>query len=245
MTKEVLNTIVTGSAGAVGSAITRVFRENGHRVTGLDLQGADGADGPSGTRNADDAFIPLDVRDGDAVDAAVAAARARMGGLDAVVHTAGILRTASFLDLDEADFQDHLDVNLMGAFRVCQAASKQMLKTGGRIVLITSIHGQLGVPGRAAYAASKGAIASLARVMAAELSPHKIRVNVLAPGAVDGGMQADPASRNNWIAATPSGRVALLDEVANLAMVLASDTASFVNGQVIAVDGGASTIRPF
>ncbi len=120
-----------------------------------------------------------------------------------------------------------------------------MVKNGGRIVLVTSIHGQVGVHGRAAYAASKGGIASMARVMAAELAHHRIRVNVLAPGAVDGGMLPDPKARQGWVEATPSNRVAYLQEVASVAVMLTSEDASFVNGQVVAVDGGVSTVRQF
>ena len=141
---------------------------------------------------------------------------------------------------------EHLRINVMGAFRVAQAASREMIATGGgRIVMVTSIHGQIGVPGRGAYAASKGAVAAMARVMAVELARHRIRVNVLAPGAVDGGMTPDPTSRIGWVAATPSGRVAHLDEIARVAVTLTSEDLSFINGQVIAVDGGASTLRVF
>ena len=161
-----------------------------------------------------------------------------------LIHAAGIIKTADFCDLNYLDFDDVLRVNLLGAFHVAQEATRHMIGSGGRIVMVTSIHGQIGVPGRSAYAASKGAVAALARVMASELAQHRIRVNVLAPGAIDGGMLPDPAARRGWISATPSSRVAYLAEVANVAAMLSSEDASFVNGQIVAVDGGASTVRP-
>lgn len=190
-------------------------------------------------------FVKVDVSRRHSVDAALKEASQILGGIDALVHAAGIMKTASFLDLSEADFQQLIDVNLLGAFRVAQQTCHYMKENGGRIVLLTSIHGQIGVPGRSAYAAAKGGIASLARVMASELAEHRIRVNVLAPGAVAGGMLVDPRSREGWVNATPSHRVAYLEEVAGVATLLTSEDASFVNGQIIAVDGGASTVRPF
>ncbi|WFE91941.1 SDR family NAD(P)-dependent oxidoreductase [Roseibium porphyridii] len=229
-----LRSIVTGGSGALGSAIVRSLCERGDQVVCLDQHAP-------ATCMAE--FVKVDVTQRPSVDRAIRHAVEHMGGLDVLVHAAGMIRAARFSDLTEEDFECHLNTNLLGAFRVAQQASIHMMENGGRIVFITSIHGQIGVTGRSAYAASKGAVASLARVMAAELAKHRIRVNVLAPGAVDGGMMPDPKSRDGWIAATPSDRVAYLEEVAAVAAMLASDEASFVNGQVLAVDGGASTVR--
>lgn len=231
-----LRSVVAGGSGALGRAVLAALVKRGDDVICLDMKAPLCPDIP---------FVPVDVKDNASVQMAVQEARDRMGGVDVLVHAAGIIKTASFLDLDESEFQDVVDVNLMGAFRVAQAASKMMIQNGGRIVLVTSIHGQVGVPDRAAYAASKGGIASMARVMAAELARHRIRVNVLAPGAVDGGMLPNPRTRKGWVDATPINRVAYLKEVANVAVMLTSEEASFVNGQVVAVDGGVSTVRRF
>lgn len=229
-------TIVTGGAGALGGSIISALLERGDQVVCLDRNPPNQADIP---------FFKVDIADGSSVRTAFDLASSELDGLDNLIHAAGIIRTSAFLDLEESEFEELLAVNLMGAFRVAQTASKMMLKSGGRIVLITSIHGQIGVHGRCAYAASKGGVASMARVMAAELSHWRIRVNVLAPGAVDGGMIPDPNSRQGWIKATPSGRVAYLEEIAGVAMMLTSEDASFVNGQIVAVDGGVSTVRQF
>ncbi|WP_299191356.1 SDR family NAD(P)-dependent oxidoreductase [uncultured Litoreibacter sp.] len=235
-TSRRLKSLVTGGSGALGGAIISALLARGDDVVCLDQR----PPAPS-----DAAYIPVDITCAASVDTAMQRAAERLGRVDVLIHAAGIMRTAAFMDLTEDTFQDVLEVNLLGAFRVAQRASALMMAHGGRIVLVTSIHGQVGVEGRGAYAASKGGVASLARVMAAELGQHRIRVNVLAPGAVDGGMLPNPAARQGWVEATPSNRVAYLNEVAGVAALLTSEDASFVNGQVVAVDGGVSTVRQF
>lgn len=231
-----LGSIVTGGAGAIGGAVVKALRSRGDKVVCLDLQPPECRDVP---------FIKVDVSNRASVDAALEEASSELGSIDTLIHAAGIIKTTKFFELDEVDFRQIIDVNLLGAFRVAQQTCRHMKQRGGRIVLVTSIHGQVGVPGRSAYASAKGGIASLARVMAAEMAEHRIRVNVLAPGAVDGGMRADPQSRAGWVAATPSNRVAYLDEIAGVAAMLTSENASFVTGQIVAVDGGVSTVRDF
>ncbi len=228
--------IVTGSAGTLGAAVMRALTKRGDRVIGLDRLVPETSSATS---------LPVELTDAASVRAAVDQAAEMLGQIDVLVHAAGIMRVSSFMQTTEGDLEKQLDVNLMGAFRVCQAVAARMLGTGGRILIMTSVHGQVGVPGRAAYAASKGALAALGRVMAAELAPHRIRVNMLAPGAVDGGLQPTASSRDHWVAATPSQRVAQPDEVARFAAMLTSDDASFINGQTIAIDGGASTLKAF
>ncbi|MEP5761077.1 MAG: SDR family oxidoreductase [Litoreibacter sp.] len=231
-----LKSVVTGGTGALGNSIISALLQRGDQVACLDQSPAQRADVP---------YFHVDVGDGASVRTAFTRAASELEGLDVLIHAAGIIRTSPFLDLDENEFEELLAVNLLGAFRVAQTASKLMLENGGRILLVTSIHGQIGVNGRCAYAASKGGVASMARVMAAELSHSRIRVNVLAPGAVDGGMLPDPSARRGWVKATPSNRVAYLEEVAGVATILTSDGASFVNGQIVAVDGGVSTVCQF
>lgn len=231
-----LRSIVTGGAGALGGAIINAMKARGDEVVCLDLRRPD---------RDDVSFVEVDVSDRKSVNAALDEAARSLGRIDTLVHSAGIIKTAKFCDLDEEEFLNVIDVNLLGAFRVAQQTSRHMSNCGGRIVLVSSIHGQIGVPGRSAYAATKGGIASLARVMAAELAERRIRVNVLAPGAVDGGMLVEPRSRKGWVSATPSKRVAHLKEVAGVAALLTSEDASFVTGQIVAVDGGVSTVRAF
>lgn len=229
-----LKSMVCGGSGVLGAAVIQALQDRGDQVVCLDLVRP---------VPADVHFIKTDLTDQASVDAAMAEVGGILGGLDVLVHAAGIIKGTPFLQMTADDLVRHLNVNLVGAFRMAQPAADMMLDRGGRILFLTSIHGQVGVPGRAAYAASKGGVASMARVMAAELAHHKIRVNVLAPGAVDGGMMPDPTTASGWVAATPSQRVAHVEEVARVACMLTSDDSSFINGQVIALDGGASTLR--
>lgn len=231
-----LRSIVTGGSGILGQSVIAALHKRGDRVLCLDK---------TPPETGDTEYVPLDVVDRTSVNKAMSEVQSKLGGLDVLVHSVGILIPAAFLEISDEDMAKHLEVNLMGAFRVAQSAARMMKKEGGRIVLITSIHGQVGVPERGAYAASKGGIASFARVMAAELAQYRIRVNVLAPGAVDGGMMPNPNTRTGWVAATPIQRVAHLEEVATVAQMLTSDSSSFINGQIIAVDGGASTLKIF
>lgn len=234
MERGAARSLVVGGAGNLGAEIMRLLRARGDRVLCLDRVAPESE--PSD-------FVRLDVTDADSTRAAITKAEARLGGLDVLIYTAGLLRTKAFLEISAEEMREHLDVNLMGAFHVAQTVARRMKDRGGKIVLVTSIHGQVGVPNRGAYAASKGGVAALARVMAAELARYRIRVNVLAPGALEGGMTPDPCSRSGWTAATPSRRVAYVEEAARAAAMLSSDEASFINGQIVAVDGGASTLR--
>lgn len=229
-----LRSVVSGATGQLGTEICRVLVARGDRVVGLDI---------ADTSEATDLHLKVDLTDRASVELGIDRAVGFLDGIDVFVHAAGVIATKPFLDLSDVEFQRHVDVNLLGTFRVCQSVARVMKPTGGRIVLITSIHGQIGVAQRAAYAATKGAIAAMGRVMAAELAADSIRVNMLSPGAIDGGMSPEPGARQKWIDATPSRRVAKLQEVAQAAAMLTSDDASFVNGQTIAIDGGASTLR--
>lgn len=238
-----LRTIVTGCSGALGRAVVKALRARGDHVVGLDR---------ADPNDPDISWIEVDLARPASVTFAVERATEILGGIDALVHAAGVMWTADFLDTTEGDLRDHLDVNLIGAFRVIRDTARVMVEAesagtgrGGRIVIVTSLHGRIGVPQRAAYAASKGALEAMGRVAAAELAQHRIRVNMLAPGAVDGGMTPTTTSRAHWVDATPIHRVATTEEVGRAAALLTSDDASFITGQTIAIDGGASNLRAF
>lgn len=227
-------TIVVGGAGEIGASIVQRLLEQGRTVIVLDR---------TAPATGDAGFIEVDLSKPASVQDAFAKIDTLGTRIETLIVAAGFLRPGEFLELSDQDIQDHLDVNLLGAFRVAQAASQRMLEKGGRIVFLTSIHGQIGVPNRTAYAISKAAIGALVRAMAVELSQHRIRVNAVAPGAVDGGMTPNPKTRDYWVKSTPAHRVAELDEVARFVVMLASPDASFLSGQTIALDGGASNLR--
>ncbi|MAL97726.1 MAG: hypothetical protein CL583_04660 [Alteromonadaceae bacterium] len=235
MTDRPLRTVVTGGSGALGSAIIAAARRRGDTVVNLDRTASDLAP-----------WVEVDL----ASTASVAAAAARcveiMGGIDVLIHSAGIFRANTVLSLSDREFSEILDINLLGSFRIAQAIAARMQGQGGRILLMSSIHAKYGVRGRLAYGASKAGIEAMTRVMATELSEFGIRVNALAPGAVSAGMEAaEAAHRTDWASVTPARRKVTAGEVAGLAMLLTGDDASFVSGQVIAQDGGASISHIF
>lgn len=229
-----LRTIVTGGSGAIGQAILRAVSERGDAVVNLDQTASDRAH-----------WIETNLTDSGSVERAVEAAVSYLGGVDVLIHSAGVFEAVPFLELDEDDFRRVLDINLLGSFRISKAVALRMQQDGGRILFLSSIHAKYGIRGRLAYGASKAGIEAMTRTIAAEMSANGVRVNALACGAVDTGMSATKALRTDWAGATPAGRKVTAQEVANLARVLTGDDASFVSGQVISQDGGASTAQIF
>ncbi len=231
--------LVSGGLSGIGQAIAQRFATAGATVVAADIA-AEGttlvADQPGRFRYC------LDVADAEAVGRCVAAILGALGRIDVLVNSAGVLAGDPFLETAPEVLERVLAVNLRGTFLLSQAVARGMAAAGGgAIVTITSVSGQRGNAGRAAYAASKGGVIALTQVMATELAPHGIRVNALAPGPIETPMTAgmhDPAVRQRWLALTPLGRYGKPEEVAAAALFLASDESAFITGHVLNVDGG-------
>jgi NAD(P)-dependent dehydrogenase (short-subunit alcohol dehydrogenase family) len=226
--------IVTGGASGIGAAVASLLREAGDDVVTLDRSGGD---------------LVVDVTSGD-VARAVEEAAARMGGLDIVVNNAGIGAQGTVEDNDLDEWRHVFDVNVLGMVRVARAALPFLREAGGGAIVNTcSVAATAGLPNRALYSASKGAVLSLTLAMAADHVGEGIRVNAVAPGTADTPwvgrlLEAaeDPeAERAALNARQPMGRLVSADEVAEAIVYLATSTAS--TGVILHVDGGMQNLR--
>ncbi|GLZ14320.1 oxidoreductase [Actinomadura sp. NBRC 104425] len=231
---------VTGGASGIGLATARTLRDQGWNVVIADLDGS--ALRRVGREVDGVRAVALDVTDAPAVAAAVGAAEAEFGAVDALVNCAGVVENAPFLTAAPETFRRTLEVNLTGTFLVGQAVARGMAARGrGSIVNIASVSGLRGGPYRAAYGASKGGVIALTKVMAVELGPCGVRVNCVAPGATDTPLvrvAQPPAIRRAVLRSIPLGRYADPAETAAVIAFLAGDGAAFVTGQIWGVDGG-------
>ena len=193
--------------------------------------------------------IPVDVADPAAVTAAVDAAAAALGALDAVVNAAGISRVASPSETTPALWREVMAVNLDGPFHVCRAALPHLRRAGGgSIVNLASAAGLVPRPNYSAYGASKGGLLMLTRCLALDLAPENIRVNAVCPGAIRTPMveetmaaQPDPAAaERTFLARYALGRFGTAAEVAGAVLYLTSAEASYVTGSALGVDGGSA-----
>ena len=239
--------LVTGAAQGIGLACAQAFAREGAHVLLADVNENAGRREVLRLRSEGmrAGFAACDVSRKDQVDAAVAAAVGEFGQLDILVANAGIVHGAEFLDLEEADFDRVLAVNLKGVFLVGQAAARQMVKQGqgGAIVNMSSVNAVMAIPNQVPYVVSKGGINQLTKVMALALAPHRIRVNAIGPGTIltelaKNAVLGNREAERKILSRTPLGRMGDPEEVANVAVFLASDEASYVTGQTIYPDGG-------
>ncbi|HEY6513215.1 MAG TPA: SDR family oxidoreductase [Burkholderiaceae bacterium] len=235
--------VVTGAARGIGLAIAQWFQARDWRVALLDVDRQTLA--RAAAQWGDDPrmlALPCDVSLPDEVQRAVDAIAARFGRIDALVNNAGVAVFKPLLQTSYDEWRQVMATNLDGPFLCTQAVAPLMLGQGtGSIVHIASISGLRASTLRVAYGTSKAALIHLMRQQAAELGVYGIRVNVVAPGPVETAMAAQvhtPAIRAGYRAAIPLGRYGTPQEIAEAAGFLCSDAASYVNGQMLAVDGG-------
>jgi NAD(P)-dependent dehydrogenase (short-subunit alcohol dehydrogenase family) len=238
-----LRALVTGGASGIGLAIARAFTSAGATVVVLDREGS----GPDGF-----AYVRADITDDASVRAAVDAAVAQLGGLDVLVNNAGIGAQGPVESSTDAEWHAVLDVNVVGTARVSRAAWPHLrASSAAAIVNTSSIVATAGLPQRAVYSASKGAVSALTRAMAADGMGDGIRVNAVNPGTADTpwvqrllASADDPAAERAALEARqPHGRLVTAEEVAAAVVYLASPASGSTTGTELAVDGGMAGLR--
>ncbi|MBA4612315.1 SDR family oxidoreductase [Stappia taiwanensis] len=241
--------IVTGAAGGIGFAIARRFVQDGAKVVIADLDDARGAAAEAELGALGEVrYVHCNVAEKLDVRNLVAATLDAFGDIDILVNNAGIVVGADFLDLEEADFDRVLGVNLKGAFLCSQAVARHMVDkvkdggTPGTIINMSSVNAVFAIANQVPYSISKGGMNQLTKVAALSLAPYGIRVNGIGPGSIMTEMLAsvnsDPAAKARVLSRTPMGRVGEPSEIAGVAAFLASDDASYMTGQTLYADGG-------
>lgn len=224
--------LITGGNRGIGHAIATRFVADGHRVAVTARSG----EGPAGALT-----VRADVTDGDSLDAAISEVEAALGPIEVVVANAGITKDTLLMRMKDEEFEEVIQTNLVGVFKVVKRCVTSMIKAKhGRIILISSVVGLYGSPGQVNYASSKSALIGFARSVTRELGSRGITANVVAPGFIKTDMTTalPEAQQEAYLASIPAGRFAEPEEVAAAVSWLASDEAAYVSGAVLPIDGG-------
>ncbi len=238
--------IITGARRGMGKAHALTLAEAGAEVvvSDISLEDCQKVAGEIEKKGGEALAVKCDVSSKEEVEQMVKKVLDTFGRIDILVNNAGILTFKPFLELTEEDWDKVMDVNLKGYFLCAQACAKEMVKQkSGSIVNIASIGmGQVGVgfPGIVHYCASKGGIIAMTEALALEMTPYNVRVNAIAPGAIDTPMAAssDEKAMEGTLARIPMHRMGRPEEVSKAVLFLASDDSSYMTGSVVVVDGG-------
>lgn len=242
--------LVTGAGRGIGRSIALVAAEHGANLALGSRRVGESEEVAAACRaqGVDAQAWPLDIADRESVETFVGQCVAHYRRVDTLVNNAGINTPKKILDYEPAEIEELIGVNLTGTLWVTLAAGRHMIETGtqGSVISITSQAGLVGAPLRAPYAAAKGGVHQLTRTLAGEWAEHQITVNAVAPTFTRTPLLESAMSSPGFAAnleKVPLGRIAEPEEIASAVIYLASDAARMVTGQVLAVDGGYSTVR--
>jgi 3-oxoacyl-[acyl-carrier protein] reductase len=234
--------VITGAARGIGFEIAKCFAAEGARVVIVDMKGAHEAADILRKEGCIAEAWNLDISDYGQVHSTIEAIVSQLGSVDILVNNAGIIARGTILDLDKDQWLKVMDVNVNGNFYLCKAAIPHMIRQkGGSVLNITSIAGKMGdITAAPVYGTSKGAINTLTKSLARQLAEYGIRVNAVAPHAIETDMSAEwsPEKRKAVIESIPLKRMGQPHDVAQAALFLVSDSASFITGETINVNGG-------
>lgn len=236
--------IVTGAARGIGFAIAELLASRGADIVIADMQydsAKSATDKIEATFGRKTLALSVNVAKMESAKSMVERVISEYGRLDILVNNAGITRDTLIMRMEEADWDDVINVNLKGAFNCSKAAVRQMMKQHyGRIINISSVSGQAGQVGQTNYSASKAGLIGFTKALARELASRQITVNAVAPGFIPTALTDNlaPELKEMILKATPLGRMGKPEEIANAVVFLASEEAAYITGQVLAVDGG-------
>jgi NAD(P)-dependent dehydrogenase (short-subunit alcohol dehydrogenase family) len=240
--------VIVAGAGSLGGALAEGFAQAGAHVAVIDLNAERLAALGARAGLGDDRLIAADLSSAPAARDALERARSALDGLDVFVHGVGINDRRPIADYAESDWETIISVNLSSAFFTAQVALETMRGQGhGRVVFFSSVAGLMGHRNHGPYAASKGAINQLTKVMAHEYAADGVTVNAVAPGYMETNLttaylDAHPGERERLVSLIPAARFGRLEEVVGPVLFLASRQASFITGQILYIDGGRTVV---
>lgn len=233
--------LITGAGSGIGKVVAETFAENKAKVVCLDIKGAEETAEKLNSSGYEAHAIEMNVSKLEDWEKARDQVISQYGRIDVLCNIAGISEAVDIVDLEEADFDKMMNVNLKGPYFGMKVVLPEFVKqSSGKIVNIASLAAHVGLTGLPSYSASKGGVIAMTRQVAVEYAPKNIQINAISPGIINTPILANnpPEVTKQFTDATPAGRLGEPKEIANLVMYLSSPEADFITGQAIKVDGG-------